>query len=470
MLKYRTFAVTALLAIGTAACTTVGPDYQPPKAGEAGNSNWMEPAAIGAVDLQWWQQFGDPLLTRLVEQSMANSPDIRIAEARLAEARANRDAVAGRLLPNVDAGGSATENRLSENGLLPTDNIPGLSRDYSLFDLGFDASWEIDLWGRNRRSLEGANARTDAALEAKRDIQIALAGEVARSYFDLREAQAIAASAKQRLVSNRALAQLTSLRFKAGEASRIEAEKAEAASDVNAAAMSDAEAATAAAAYRIAALMGVAPENIVPELRDAKPIPTSPDRILAGVRTDLLERRPDIRKAERDMAATSADIGVATADLFPRFSLLGSLGQQARNVGDLASGNSTRFSIGPSFSWPIFSAGRIRAQIRAADARSDAALAAYEKAVNGAFSDSESAINRFTNAKAAASAAKAALDRESQAFALAQRRVTAGEDDRLALERARLSLISAASDYDGARSRQGRAAAALYKSLGGGWQ
>lgn len=470
MLKYRTFAVTALLAIGASSCTTVGPDYQPPEAGAAGNANWIEPAAIGAVDLQWWQQFGDSLLTRLVEQSMANSPDIRIAEARLAEARANRDAVAGRQFPNVNASGSATENRLSENGLLPTDNIPGLSRDYSLFDLGFDASWEIDLWGRNRRGLEAANARADAALEAKRDIQIALAGEVARSYFDLREAQVATENARQRLASNRALAQLTSLRFKTGEANRIEAEKAMAASKDSAAALRNAEAASSAAAYRIAALMGVPPETIVPELRDAKPMPKSPDRILAGVRTDLLERRPDIRKAERDMAATSADIGVATADLFPRFSLFGSLGQQARSVGDLDSSNSTRFSIGPSFSWPIFSAGRIRAQIRAADARSDAALAAYEKTVNGALSDSESAINRFTNAQAATRAAKAALDRESKVFALAEQRVTAGEDDRLALERARLSLIAATNANNAALAKEGQAAVALFKSLGGGWQ
>ncbi|WP_417614123.1 efflux transporter outer membrane subunit [Parasphingorhabdus sp.] len=470
MSKYQTIAFTAILAIGTASCTTVGPDYQSPKAAETVDSNWMEPAAIGVVDLQWWQQFGDPLLTRLVEQSMAHSPDIRVAEARLAEARANRDAVAGRRLPNVNASGSATENVLSENGLLPVDNIPGLARDYSLFDLGFDASWEIDLWGRNRRGLEGANARADAALEAKRDIQIALAGEVARSYFDLREAQATAASAKQRLASNQAFAQLTSLRFKAGEANRIEAEKAEAASKDSAAAMSNAEAASATAAYRIAALLGVAPEAIVPELRETKPIPASPETILAGVRTDLLARRPDIRKAERDMAAASADIGVATADLFPRFSLFGALGQQARSVGDLASTNSTRLSIGPSFSWPIFSAGRIHAQIRAADARSDAALATYEKAVNAALSDSESAINRFANAQAAAEAAKAALERETAAFVLAQRRVTAGEDDRLALERARLSLIAAANADDSAQSQQGRAAAALYKSLGGGWQ
>ena len=470
MMRYRTFAVTALLALGTASCTTVGPDYQSPRAGETANSDWMESAAIGAVDLQWWRQFGDPLLTRLVEQSMATSPDVRVAEARLAEARANRDAVAGRRLPDVNASGAGTQNRISENGLLPVDNIPGLSRDYSLFDLGFDASWEIDLWGRTRRSLEGANARADAALEAKRDIQIALAGEVARSYFDLREAQANAASARQSLASNEALAQLTTLRFKAGEVSRIEAERAEAASDANNAALRNAEAASAAAAYRIAALIGVAPETIVPELRETRPIPGSPDRILAGVRTDLLERRPDIRKAERDMAAASADIGVATADLFPRFSLLGSLGQQARNVGDLASATSTRFSIGPSFSWPIFSAGRNRAQIRAADARSDAAIATYEKAVNGALSDSESAINRFAYTRAAAAAAKAALKRQAEAFDLTQRRVTAGEDDRLALERARLSVIAATNENNAALAKEGQAAVALFKSLGGGWQ
>ena len=170
------------------------------------------------------------------------------------------------------------------------------------------------------------------------------------------------------------------------------------------------------------------------------------------------------------MAAASADIGVATADLLPRFSLLGSLGQQARNVGDLASATSTRFSIGPSFSWPIFSAGRNRAQVRAADARSDAAIATYEKAVNGALSDSESAINRFAYTRAAAAAAKAALKRQAEAFDLTQRRVTAGEDDRLALERARLSVIAATNENNAALAKEGQAAVALFKSLGGGWQ
>jgi outer membrane protein TolC len=161
---------------------------------------------------------------------------------------------------------------------------------------------------------------------------------------------------------------------------------------------------------------------------------------------------------------------VATADLFPRFSLFGSLGQQARTPGDLFSGESTRLQIGPSFSWPIFSGGTIRAQIRAADARTQGAAARYEKAVSGALSDSEAAINRFLNARTAEAEAGAALERERAAYALAEKRATRGEDDRLTLLRSRESLLAAESRADHAKAAKGQAAVALYKALGGGWR
>lgn len=198
-------------------------------------------------------------------------------------------------------------------------------------------------------------------------------------------------------------------------------------------------------------------------------MPASPDAILVGLRSELLERRPDVRRAERDLAAATADIGVATADLFPRFSLFGSIGQQARKPGDLFSTDSTRLQIGPSFSWPIFQGGTIRAQIRAADARADQAAARYEKAVIGALSDSEAAINRFLNARAAAEDAAASLQREQGAFALARKRADRGEDDRLTLERARQSLLAAEQRDQQARAAKAQAATALYKALGGGW-
>ncbi|MFT3968124.1 MAG: TolC family protein, partial [Sphingobium sp.] len=223
--------------------------------------------------------------------------------------------------------------------------------------------------------------------------------------------------------------------------------------------------------YRIAALAGAPPEEVAPGLlATAAPVPRSPDTILAGLRSDLLERRPDIRRAERELAAATADIGVARADLFPRFSLFGSIGQQARHGSDLADGASTRFQIGPSFSWPIFAGGTIRAQIRAADARADAAAARYEKAVLGALADSEAAINRFLNARAAQGEADAAFAAQQGAFALAQQRVGRGEDDRLALMRAaRARLSSERGAINGARAK-GQAAIALFKALGGGWR
>jgi NodT family efflux transporter outer membrane factor (OMF) lipoprotein len=369
----------------------------------------------------------------------------------------------------VQAGGSATENVLSENGQLPIGSIPGFERDFSLFDLGFDASWELDLWGRRTREMEGVGAREAAAEFARRDVMLTLIGEVARSYLDLRAAQADAASAEANAAAEAELARLTRLRFDAGEASRLELERAEGAARASAAVAPEARVRASAAAYRIAALVGAAPEEVAPELMQPAALPASPDTILVGLRSELLERRPDVRRAERELAAATADVGVATADLFPRFSLFGGLGLQARDPGDLLSGDSFRMQIGPSFSWPIFSGGAIRARIRGADARAEGAAARYEKAVYGALADSEAAINRFLNARTIAVEAGAALVRERQAYALAERRADSGEDDRLTLARARQALIAAERRVDQAAAARAQAAVALFKALGGGW-
>jgi NodT family efflux transporter outer membrane factor (OMF) lipoprotein len=459
----------ALLLAGAAlAGCTVGPDYKRPTT-PGSTAAWVEPGTPGAVDLAWWNRFGDAQLSALVARAIADSPDLAEAEARLAEARANRDAVAGTRLPSVTAKGSANENVLSKNGQLPVGQIPGFQREFRLFDGGFDASWEIDLWGHHVREGEAASAREEAALFARRDVMLSLVAEVARNYLDLRSAQANAATARATAEADADLARLTRLRFDAGEASLMEAETAEGAARASVAAVPDAEAGAAAAAYRIATLVGSTPEDVGAALRTSAPLPASPDEILVGVRSELLERRPDVRRAERELAAATADIGVATADLFPRFSLFGSIGQQARNPGDLFSGDSTRLQIGPSISWPIFSGGTIRAQIRDADARGQGAAARYEKAVLGALSDSETAINRFLNARVAATEARAALLRERSAFALAERRVASGEDDRLTLARARKSVLAAERRDSDAAARKAQAAVALFKSLGGGW-
>jgi len=456
-----------LLLVAALAGCTVGPNYHRPEVKAA--PDWLEKGTPGPVDLMWWNRFGDPQLTALVNRALASSPDLAEARARLAEARANREAVQGGRLPAVTARGSGTENVVSENGQIPVAKIPAFPRSFSLFDLGFDASWELDFWGRRTRQVEGAAAREEGALFAQRDVMLALIAEVARSYVDLRAAQADAAALEATAAADTELARLGALRLRAGEISQLDQDRIAATARASAAAIPDAKARAAAAAYRIAALVGAPPEEIAPALLARAPLPSAPDTILVGIRSELLTRRPDVGRAERELAAATADIGVAKADLFPRFSLLGSLGQQAQNPADLPSTRSTRLQIGPSFSWPIFSGGTIRAQIRAADARAQAAAARYEKAVLGALADSEAAINRFLNARDALAEADASYTSEQAAFTLAERRARAGEDDRLALVRARQSLVAAGRRRDQAAAAQAQAAVALYKSLGGGW-
>lgn len=460
--------IVLLPLIALSACT-VGPDYRRP-APPAATAGWVEPADTRAIDPRWWQQFNDPILTDLIDRALAASPDSAEAEARLREARASRDAAAGGAAPALTGKGSATQNRLSENGQIPIGAIPGFSRDMSLFDLGFDASWEVDLWGRNRRKVEGANARVEAAEASRRDVMVMLSAEIARNYLDLRAGQQDAENLQGIANADAELARLTRLRFDAGEASRLDAETATSIARSSAAAIPDARASAAAAAYRIAALVGAAPEEVaVRLLANRQPQPRSPDSILVGIRSDLLTRRPDIRRAEYDLAAATADIGVAKADLFPRFSLFGSIGQQAQNAGDLPDAGSTRFQIGPSFSWPIFAVGTIRANIRASDARADAAAARYEKSVLGALSDSEAAINRFLNARAAQAEAEGALAAQEAALRLAIQRADRGEDDRLTFMRAQKAHLSVDRVALNARRAKGQAAVALFKALGGGW-
>jgi len=473
MMMKRVFALSAPLLSASllliSACTTVGPDYAAPPPIAAG-TDWFEPADHGAVDPMWWNSFGDPLLARLVQRALADAPSLAEAEARLAEARASQAAVTGARLPQVNASGSAQENRISENGQFPAARIPGFPTDFSLFDLGFDASWEIDLWGRRTRAVQAAGATVEAA-EASRDgVLVTLAAEVARNYAELRVAQAQIAAGRDASGARAQLARLTALLDQEGEGTAIDAETAAAQFATGSAELPLASARAAAAAFRIAALLGAPPEELAGELLSPAAIPQAADSILVGVRSDLLRRRPDIRRAERQLASATADIGVATADLFPSFSLTGGLGVQSRTPDGLFDPGALRLAIGPRFSWPVFSGGRVRAQIAAADARAAAAAARYDGAVADALADSEAAINRWLASRAAQDLAHIALARQSRAFALSSLRFDRGEDSRISLEQARLVLVNTqrlAAEADGATTI---AAIALYKSLGGSWQ
>jgi NodT family efflux transporter outer membrane factor (OMF) lipoprotein len=464
-MRYIPFLASAALVAG---CTTVGPDYKSPAMETSGR--WIEATSQGTVDPSWWNGFGDPLLVKLVRMAIRNSPTLRESSARLREARAARDEAFGRRRPEGGLSASATRNRLSENGQIPVGEIPGFEPGFSLFDVGFDAQWEVDLWGRQTRERESAEARVGAADAARDSVVVQITGELARAYFELRGAQAEIAAVGTRQAAEAKLAELSNLRVRHGEANRIESSNSIARARSTDALLAALRARAAGLAYSVALLAGAKPSEIVPELRVPAPIPEVPQSIATGLQSEFLRRRPDIRRAEREFAAATADIGVATADLFPRLSLLGGLQQQSRSVGGLFESGSTAFRLGPSLSWPVFSMGRVRARVRGAQARADSALARYEQAVVAALNDTERAANAVVEARLNIQSVEQSLEAQRESFRLAERRFTAGEDDRLAVEQARIALAEAERQLSQARAAAGREAASLYKEIGGAWQ
>ena len=462
-------AFISLVPLVLLGACTVGPDYRKPVvAGE--DASWDTPSASkDNVDAEPWRNLGDPLLTELFERAVAANLDLRQAEARLREARAALDAAAGGQFPAIAAGGSATRQQLSKNGQLPVGSIPGFERKFSLYDAGFDASWEIDLWGGTRRAIEAAERRFEAAGAQRKEVRLRVVAEIARAYAELRGAQADAKTQRSEAQVQRHLADLVRQSFEAGEATQIDDARAEARARSAEAAVHGAEARIRAAAYAIAPLVAQPPEALSDRLLASADLPAPPELVSAGLRSDMLRRRPDVAAAEAQLAAATADVGVETANLFPRLTLLGSVGQQARRTGDLSASDSTRYQFGPSLHWPIFSGGRIRAQIRAASARADAATAAYEKAVLGALADSETALNRYNAAVAAMKDLEAARERSSAALALAQQRYDAGEDSLIMLLQAQSAFNAADRAATDAKVQAFQAHAALVKALGGGW-
>lgn len=446
----------------------VGPNYERP-AVRGSEVNWIEPGADGPVASHWWQALKDPVLDALVTDALTDNLDIRQAQARLLEVRANRRAIGAHLLPEADAKGSAAKNEVSANGQIPIDRIPGFARRYSLFDAGFDASWEIDLWGGIRRSVEGANAREASAQARIADVRLQTIAETIRLYADMRKGQRQLSILRSESELRAASLALMEERQRSGEASRGDLlSAAERAANARAA-LPGAGADLRASMVQLALLCGRPPEALIPSLTPEAPLPVPPEVVATGIRSELLERRADVRSAEAELAAANADIGVETANLFPRFTLAASIGQQSQRAVDFGTSTSTRYQFGPTFSWPLFAAGRIRAQIVAANARATEAAAVYTKAVLSALADSETAVNRFAAAKEVARARGDALIQDRSSLALVELRVSAGEDDQLALLEARSAEQNAEQLALAARADVIAQYVALAKALGGGW-
>jgi len=467
--------IVAILFLVLLAGCAVGPDYREPKL--AMPAGWQEAQQKG-VDIrpaeltQWWTSFNDALLNSLVERAVKSNLDLRIAEARIREARASRAVTASGLWPTLDVSASYSRNRTSENALALGSLAPqgGGNLEQDLFKTGFDASWEIDVFGGVRRNVEAADATIAASVESRRDVLVTLLGDVAKNYIDLRGFQRRLAVARANLKAQQDTLELTRIRFQAGLTSDLEVAQAEAQANTTMAQIPTLESSLKQAAYSLDLLLGLSPGALWNDLANETTIPSLPPEVLVGLPSDLLRRRPDIRFAERQLAASTAQIGAAMADLFPKFSLTGLYGLQSISASDWFTGRSRYWSIGPTISWPIFDAGRIRANIEIRDAQQEQALNRYEKTVLAAFGDVEKSLVNYSREQARQQALTSAVASNRRAVEMANELYVRGLNDFLNVLDTQRSLYAAENDLAQSEATMASNLVALYKALGGGWE
>ena len=466
----RNLMLAVLPGLALAGCT-VGPNYRFPTA--VTPAAFREAPSVSAAPLErWWTAYGDLALVALIDRALSASPDVTIAEARIRQARARADEARGGRLPQFDAQGATTLRRLSRNGEqlanIPT-NLTSPDLDYTVYRAGFDASWELDLFGRNRRQVEAAEARVGSAGEARNDALVRVAGDVARAYAEFRAAERRIAVANDTIAATRQTADLTRRLVTAGEEARSESERTDSAVAESEAALPPLIADRQAALYRIDVLLGAAP-GAAERVIAAAPAGTLVAPVIpAGLPSDLLRRRPDIRRAERELAAATADVGAATADLYPSFSLTGNLGLEALSLGSLVDSASRYGSLVPGFSLPIFDGGRRRAVVRRQQAVLDEGVATYNATVIRALSDVETALLRYREDRTRADRLRIARDRLRQTLNLGRLRYRAGDaalTDVLDIQRQVAALDDRLAQADATVVIDG---ISLNKALGGGW-
>jgi outer membrane protein, multidrug efflux system len=460
----RTLA--ALMIVLLTGCAAVGPNYVRPEAPvpQAWNTPLQGGIAVSTDPknlTSWWTTLNDPELSRLIDRAATRNLDLKRAAARVREARARRGLSKAGLYPTLDASGSAARSRGS------ADMGPVATTD--LFSAGLDASWEIDLFGGVRRSVEAAEADLQAAGEDLHDTLISLLAEVGLNYVDLRTAQARLSVTESSLKSLEETLRLTEWRAQAGLGDKLAVEQARYNLQSARSQVPTLRTAIAAAENRLAVLLGEAPGTVHTEMEKPEPVPSLPPEVTIGVPADLLRQRPDVRRAERQLAAQTARIGVATAELYPKLKLSGAIGLQALALrGLFDSGNAT--SSGSSLlAWRVFDAGTIRQNIEIQSALQEQSLIAYESAVLGALEEAENAILAYVQEQRRRQSLSEAARSAQAAAELAGMKYRAGLTDFttvLDAERSLLGFRDQLAQSDGAVVTN---LVKLYKALGGGW-
>jgi NodT family efflux transporter outer membrane factor (OMF) lipoprotein len=452
----------------------VGPDYHrpevpvPPAWGEASTMNAASGPSATTLS-EWWLALHDPLLDRLVARALEANLSVLEAEARVRAARSLRSVAAADLFPTVNTNTSYSRFRNSTNA-------PGASGGSlnghveNLYQAGFDASWELDLFGGIRRSVEAADADVGASVDDLRDVLVSLLGEVANQYVAYRGAAQQREIAENNVATQQATLELTRRRLAAGLASELDVVRAEAQVATTAAEIPTLETEERLAIHRLTVLLDTPLEELSAELAPAAPIPEADPSIPIGLPAELLRRRPDIRRAERQLAGATARIGVATADLYPRVTLLGVAGLESFRTSDFFDPASKFYSLGPALLWPVFDGGKIRAEIAVEDARAQELLAAYRLSILGAIAEVEDALVALDREKKRGDELAAAVQANQRAATLARQLYTEGLTDFLSVLDAERSLFESQDSFVASERTATLDLVALYKALGGGWE
>jgi outer membrane protein, multidrug efflux system len=454
----------ALLASVLAACA-LGPDYRTPQSKliadfENTTGNQQEPPR------EFWQRFDDPTLNGLVDDAIKANYDIRIAVANLQQARAAQLGIDAQAYPQVNAGASGAR------AIAPQSAAPGFTRDQrtgNVFDTSIDANWELNLFGRYTRQSESAAASVSAAQAGVAAAQVSVTAEVARNYFELRGAQLRLDIAHRSLQNQQANLDLVQARLDAGRGTELDTTRAQAQLESTRAQIPVLEAQIELSRYRLDVLTGRAPTELPELAAEAKPLPGLKPVEGIGTPATLLQRRPDIRIAERQLAAATADIGASKADLFPSVSISGLLGLNALTAGGLNSGQAYYYNLGASMAWTVLDFGRIRSRIRQNEARADGALAQYQKTVLTALEETEGALITFNRNQRRADSLFKAASASEQAAKLARARFEAGVTDFLTVLDAERQLLADRDGLAQAQTDAGTSLIAVYKALGGSW-
>jgi NodT family efflux transporter outer membrane factor (OMF) lipoprotein len=456
----------ALIAILLSGCT-VGPNFQAPQTQMP--ADWVPPTSqpttnqsVATAEIpeigKWWEVFHDPTLNSLIDRAYESNLDLKVAETRIREARATRIIATAALWPSLDSSASYTRAGIVRSG--PTD----------LYRAGLDASWEIDVFGGNRRNVEAATAELESSIESRRDVLVTLMSEVALTYIDLRSFQREIEIAYENLDAQRHSADLTRRRLVAGFVSRLDTANADASVASTESTIPSLQASVRQSIYALSVLLGQQPAALVSELSETASIPLVPARVPVGLPSDLLRRRPDIRQAEANLHAATADIGVAVSDLYPRFSLDGSFSYQGDRPGHLMTLQNGAWAIGPSVSWNIFDAGRIRANIEFQKAAAEASLLAYQSTILTALQDVENSLVAYETEQHHYKYIVISVDANRLALDISTQLYANGQTTFLDVLNAQRSLFGAQTAQVDSERTIATNLVSLYKALGGGWE